>query len=347
MNTEITIIRPDDWHLHLRDGEMLAAVLPATSRIYGRAIIMPNLMPPVTNAVMAEEYRKRIIEVRPEGSRFEPLMTCYLTDSTSPEDIHAAYAVKAFHAVKLFPAGATTNSASGVTDIKNVYPVLEAMQEIGLPLSVHGEVVDPDVDVFDREAVFIDRVLEPVHQDFPELKIIFEHLTSKIAVDYVFDQDENMVATITPHHLLLTRNDLFKGGMNPYMYCLPVAKTFEDRNAIREAATSGDERFFLGTDSAPHPSRSKEKAGAAAGIFNAPTSIGYVTQVFDELKALDKLEGFASIYGARFYGLSPNGSTVTLAKREHPVEMEGQIVAGNDVVKIFKPDTPLYWELVD
>lgn len=347
MNTEITIIRPDDWHLHLRDGEMLAAVLPSTAKIYGRAIVMPNLVPPVTTTALAEQYRRRIIDARPEGSNFEPMMTCYLTDTISPEDIRAAYAVKAFHAVKLFPAGATTNSASGVTDINKVHAVLEAMQEIGLPLSVHGEVVDPDVDIFDREAVFIDRVLDPVRKNFPELKIVFEHLTSKAGVDYVFDQDENMVATITPHHLVLTRNDLFAGGMNPYMYCLPVAKTFEDRDAVRKAAISGDERFFLGTDSAPHPTKAKEKAGAAAGIFNAPTSIGYVAQVFDELNALEKLEGFTSIYGARFYGFSPNGSTVTLVKREKPVEMDWQLKAGSDIVKIFKPGIPLYWDLVD
>ncbi|WP_419779867.1 dihydroorotase [Maridesulfovibrio sp.] len=347
MNTEITIIRPDDWHLHLRDGEMLAAVLPYSAKIYGRAIVMPNLVPPVTTAKLAEEYRRRIKNARPEGSDFKPVMTCYLTDSTSADDIHTACAVKAFHAVKLFPSGATTNSDNGVTDIKNVYPVLEAMQEIGMPLSVHGEVVDPEVDIFDREAVFIERVLEPVRKDFPELKIVFEHLTSKAGVDYVFEQNENMVATITPHHLLLTRNDLFKGGMNPYMYCLPVAKSFADREAVRKAAVSGDERFFLGTDSAPHPSRAKEKAGAAAGIFNAPTSIGYVTQVFEELSALDKLEGFTSIYGARFYGFSPNGSTITLAKREEPVEMNWHIKIGGDIIKIFKPDTPLYWDLVD
>ncbi|WP_319779526.1 dihydroorotase [Maridesulfovibrio sp.] len=347
MNTEITIIRPDDWHLHLRDGEMLAAVLPSSAKIYGRAIIMPNLVTPITTAEQAEEYRKRIIAVRPEGSHFEPLMTCYLTDSTSADELHTAFAVQAFHAVKLFPAGATTNSDNGVTDIKKVYPVLEAMQEIGLPLSVHGEVVDPEVDIFDREAVFIERVLEPVRKRFPELKIVFEHLTSKDGVDYVLEQDKNMVATITPHHLLLTRNDLFKGGMNPYMYCLPVAKTFEDREAVRKAAVSGDERFFLGTDSAPHPARAKEKAGAAAGIFNAPTSIGYVTQVFDELNALDKLEGFTSIYGARFYGFSTNGSTITLAKQEEAVEMDWQIKVGADIVKIFKPDTPLFWDMVD
>ncbi len=347
MSNQITIIRPDDLHLHLRDGDMLNAVLPSSARIYGRALVMPNLIPPVTTAGDAEDYRRRIINARPEGSHFEPLMTCYLTDNTSPDSLKAAFAVKAFHAVKLFPAGATTNSESGVTAIKKVYPVLEAMQEIGMPLSVHGEVTDPEVDVFDREAVFIERVLEPVREDFPGLKIIFEHVTSKAAVDYVFDQDENVVATITPHHLLITRNDLFKGGMNPYMYCLPVAKNFEDRDAVRKAAVSGDERFFLGTDSAPHPARMKEKAGAAAGIFNAPSSIGYVTQVFEELSALDKLEGFTSIYGARFYGLSPNGSTITLVKRDEPVEMDWHIKAGADVVKIFKPDTPLFWDLVD
>ncbi|WP_027722548.1 dihydroorotase [Maridesulfovibrio zosterae] len=347
MNTEITIIRPDDWHLHLRDGDMLAAVLPSTAKIYGRAIVMPNLIPPVTTVKLAEEYRKRIIDARPEGSDFKPLMTCYLTDTTSPEEIKAAYAVKAFHAVKLFPAGATTNSESGVTDIANVYPVLETMQEIGLPLSVHGEVVDPEVDIFDREAVFINRVLEPLRKDFPELKIVFEHLTSKEGVDYVFEQDKNMVATITPHHLYLTRNDLFSGGLNPYMYCLPIAKTFADRKAVRKAAVSGDERFFLGTDSAPHPARIKEKSKAAAGIFNAPTSIGYVTQFFEEMNALDKLEGFTSIYGARFYGFSPNSSTITLAKRDKPVEIDWQLKSGGDVVKIFKPGIPLYWELVD
>ncbi|WP_415718002.1 dihydroorotase [Maridesulfovibrio sp.] len=347
MNTEITIIRPDDWHLHLRDGEMLAAVLPSSAKIFGRAIVMPNLVPPVTTAEQAEEYRRRIIKARPKNSKFIPLMTCYLTESTSVEGIRAAYAVKAFHAVKLFPAGATTNSDEGVIDINQVYPVLEAMQEIGMPLSVHGEVVDPRVDIFDREEAFIERVLEPLRKDLPELKIVFEHLTSKAGVDYVFEQDENMVATITPHHMLLTRNDLFNGGMNPYMYCLPVAKSFADYEAVRKAAVSGDPRFFLGTDSAPHPSRAKERAGAAAGIFNAPTSIGYVAQVFEELSALDKLEGFTSIYGARFYGLSPNGSTITLAKRAEPVEMDWQIKVGGDVVKIFKPDTPLYWDLVD
>jgi dihydroorotase len=347
MNTEISIIRPDDWHLHLRDGEMLGAVLPSSARIYGRALIMPNLVPPVTTAKLAESYRKRIKEALPAGSDFKPLMTCYLTDSTSAKDIHTAYAVKAFHAAKLFPSGATTNSENGVTDIKKVYPVLEAMQEIGMPLSVHGEVTDPEVDIFDREAAFIEQVLDPVRRDFPELKIIFEHLTSKAGVDYVFEQDEYLAATITPHHLLLTRNDLFAGSMNPYMYCLPVAKTFEDREAIRKAAISGDKRFFLGTDSAPHPARMKEKAGAAAGIFNAPTSIGYVTQVFEELDALDKLEGFTSIYGAGFYGFLPNGSTITLAKQEEPVEMNWQIKVGGDVVKIFKPDTPLFWDLVD
>lgn len=347
MSTEITIIRPDDFHLHLRDGELLNAVLPSSAKIYGRAIVMPNLAPPITNAGEAEDYRRRIINARPEGSDFDPLMTCYLTDNTSPEDLKSAFAVRAFHAVKLFPAGATTNSECGVTSIDKVYPVLETMQEIGMPLSVHGEVTDPDVDVFDREAVFIERVLDPVRKDFPGLRIIFEHLTSKAGVDYVLEQDKNMSATITPHHLLLTRNDLFKGGMNPYMYCLPVAKTFKDREAIRNAAVSGDERFFLGTDSAPHPARMKEKSGAAAGIYNAPSSIGYVTQIFEELSALDKLEGFTSIYGARFYGLSPNGSTITMVKRDKPVEMDWQIKAGADVVKIFKPDTPLYWDLVD
>ena len=347
MNAEITIIRPDDWHLHLRDGDMLAAVLPYTAKIYGRAIVMPNLTPPVTTVARAEEYRRRIIAARPEGSRFEPLMTCYLTDTTAPEDIRKACAVKAFHAIKLFPAGATTNSESGVTSIKKVYPVLEVMQELKLPLSVHGEVVDPDVDIFDREAVFIDKVLKPLRKDFPELKIVFEHLTSKTAVDYVLDEDEFTVATITPHHLVLTRNDLFKGGMNPYMYCLPVAKTFDDRAALRDAATSGNEKFFLGTDSAPHPCSKKEKAIAAAGIFNAPTSIGYVTQIFEGNNALEKLEGFTSIYGARFYGLSPNGSTMTLAKRDIPVSMEWLFKAGEDAVRIFNPDTPLYWELVD
>ncbi|WP_031485469.1 dihydroorotase [Maridesulfovibrio frigidus] len=347
MNTEITIIRPDDWHLHLRDGKMLAAVLPYTAKIYGRAIVMPNLMPPITSVNEAEEYRRRIIAARPEGSNFEPLMTCYLTDATDPEDIRAACAVKAFHAVKLFPAGATTNSDNGVTSIKNVYPVLEVMQELGIPLSVHGEVVDPEVDIFDREAVFIEKVLIPLRKDFPELKIIFEHLTCKKAVDYVLDQDEFTVATITPHHLVLTRNDLFKGGMNPYMYCLPVAKTFEDRKALREAATSGNEKFFLGTDSAPHACKNKEKEGAFAGIFNAPTSIGYVTQVFERCGELPRLEGFTSIFGARFYGLSPNGSTITLTKRDEPVSMNWLFKAGEDEVKIFNPDTPLYWELVD
>ena len=347
MNAEITIIRPDDWHLHLRDGEMLKAVLPSSARIYGRALVMPNLPEPITTAARAKTYRARIMQARPRGSQFTPFMACYLTDTTLPEDIRAAYADKIFHAVKLFPAGATTHSENGVTSINHVYPVLETMQKIGMPLSVHGEVADPRVDIFDREAVFIDRVLQPVRKDFPELNIVFEHLTSKIAVEYVLDQDEHTVATITPHHLVLTRNDLFKGGMNPYMYCLPIAKTWEDRAALREAAISGNTRFFLGTDSAPHPCKNKEKAQAAAGIFNAPTSIGYVAQVFDELNALDTLEKFTSIHGAAFYDVSPNMDTITLARKNFPVKKKGVLKAGEDSVAVFHPDTPLYWEVVD
>ncbi len=347
MATTLTIIRPDDWHLHLRDGNMLAAVLPSTAKIYGRALVMPNLVPPVTTAALARAYRERILAARPTGSSFEPFLACYLTDTTSPEDIRAAWAARIFQAGKLFPAGATTHSDSGVTSIRNIYPVLEAMQACGMPLSVHGEVVDPRVDIFDREAVFIERVLEPVRRDFPELNIVCEHLTTRIAVDYVADQNGHTVATITPHHLMLTRNDLFKGGLNPYMYCLPVAKTEEDRSALRDAATSGNAKFFLGTDSAPHPCRNKKKIPAAAGIFNTPTSLGYVAQVFDERHALEQLEGFTSRHGAAFYGVSPNEDTVTLTRRDTPVSVDSFLGAGEDTVKIFAPDTPLYWEIVD
>ncbi len=341
----ITITRPDDWHLHLRDGEILEAVLSASAKIYGRAIVMPNLVPPVTSAREALDYMDRILAARPDGNSFTPLMTCYLTDSASPQDIREAFAVRTYHAAKLFPAGATTNSENGVTATEKIFPVLETMQEIGMPLSVHGEVTDPDVDIFDREAVFIERVMQPVRKAFPELKIVFEHLTSKAAVDYVTEDQGPTVATITPHHLILTRNDLFKGGIRPFNYCLPVAKSTQDREAVIAAAISGDERFFLGTDSAPHPEANKIKDGGAAGIFNAPTSIQYVTQVFDNHGALNQLEKFSSINGATFYGFEPNPDTLTLIKNEKPLEKDLSIALGQDNIRTFQPDVPLYWEI--
>lgn len=341
----ITITRPDDWHLHLRDKEILKAVLPASARVYGRAMIMPNLIPPVASAKDALRYRAEIMEAMPEGSLFKPLMTCYLTDSTKPSEISKGYTDKAFIAAKLFPAGATTNSENGVTAIEHIFPVLETMQKIGMPLSVHGEVTDPDIDIFDREKVFIDRILIPVRKAFPELKIIFEHLSSKDAVDYVLEINGPTVATITPHHLLLTRNDIFKGGIRAFNYCLPIVKTAKDRDALIKAATSGKKLFFLGTDSAPHLEKNKIKDGAAAGIFNAPNSIEYVTQAFDNQKKLDNLEKFTSLNGAEFYGLKPNQDTITLIKNEKYAEKDLSIRLGKDNIRSFEPTIPLHWEI--
>jgi len=316
----ITIRRPDDWHVHLRDGEMLRAVAGHTARQFARAIVMPNLTPPVTRAADAVAYRERIVAAAPG---FTPLMTCYLTDSTDADDLAAGYAEGVFTAAKLYPAGATTNSASGVTDIANIRPVLERMAKIGMVFCVHGEVTDPAIDVFDREAVFIDRILAPLLRELPELKVVFEHATTEEAVQFVESAGPNVAATITPQHLHINRNAMLVGGIRPHAYCLPVAKREKHRLALRKAAASGSAKFFLGTDSAPHRREDKESACGCAGIFNAPFALESYLAVFEAEGALDKFEGFASEHGPRFYGLPLNEGTVTLEKA--PVEVPSEI----------------------
>ncbi len=315
MTDRLTIRRPDDWHVHLRDGAALAAVLPYTAAQFRRAIVMPNLAPPVTTIAMAEAYRARIMAALPVGSDFEPLMTCYLTDSANADEIVHGFEQGAFTACKLYPAHATTNSAHGVTDVRNIAGVLEAMQRVGMPLLVHGEVTDRDVDVFDREAVFIDRIFAPLLRDFPALKAVFEHITTRDAADFVMAGPDTLAATITPQHLHINRNAMFDGGIRPHAYCLPVAKREVHRLALRAAATSGSPKFFLGTDSAPHAVGAKESACGCAGIFNAPYAIESYAAVFDEEGALDRLEGFASLHGPRFYGLPANAAVMTLERQ--------------------------------
>ncbi|QOL50552.1 dihydroorotase [Massilia litorea] len=310
----ITITRPDDWHLHLRDGAALASVLPHTARQFARAIVMPNLKPPVTTTVAAAAYRERILAALPEGMSFEPLMTLYLTNNTDPDEIRRAMDSGFIHAVKLYPAGATTNSDAGVTDLRNCYKVLEVMQEVGMPLLVHGEVTDHDIDLFDREAVFIERVMRPLRRDLPALSIVFEHITTKDAAQYVAEAEGPIAATITAHHLLYNRNEIFRGGIRPHYYCLPVLKREEHRLALVTAATSGDERFFLGTDSAPHAIGAKESSCGCAGCYTALHAMELYTQAFADAGALDKLEAFASFNGPAFYGLPRNEGTVTLTR---------------------------------
>lgn len=317
--SRLSIRQPDDWHLHLRDGAMLEAVAVYTVRQFARAIIMPNLAPPVTTVAAAEAYSGRIMAAIPAELDFTPLMTCYLTDTSDPGEIERGFSEGVFTACKLYPANATTNSAHGVTDIKNIYSVLETMQRIGMPLLVHGEVTDRAIDVFDREAVFIDRVLTPVLADFPALKIVFEHITTLEAVAFVQDAGPNVGATITPHHLAFNRNAMFEGGIRPHMYCLPVIKREKHRLALRAAATSGSPKFFLGTDSAPHTRNKKEAACGCAGIFGAPFALESYAQTFDEEGALDKLEAFASVNGANFYGLPLNDRRVVLERKAFTV----------------------------
>jgi dihydroorotase len=313
MNTEITITRPDDWHLHVRDGDALAAVVPHTAAQFGRAIIMPNLKPPITTAEQALAYAERIRQAVPAGMRFEPLMTLYLTDNLPPEEIVRAKAAGVV-ACKLYPAGATTNSDAGVTDLRKIYPTLEAMQRQGLLLLVHGEVTSPDIDLFDREAVFIETQLIPLRRDFPALKIVFEHITTKEAAQYVASADRFTGATLTAHHLLFNRNAIFTGGIRPHYYCLPVLKRETHRQALVAAAISGNNRFFLGTDSAPHPAHLKEHASGCAGCYTAHAAIEMYAEAFDNAGALDKLEAFASFHGADFYDLPRNTGTITLRR---------------------------------
>ncbi len=342
--SRLTIRRPDDWHVHLRDGAMLAAVAPWTARQFARAIVMPNLAPPVTNVAAATAYRERILAAVPEDADFTPLMTCYLTDDAAPDELARGHAEGVWVAAKLYPANATTNSAAGVTDIRNLRPALERMQLIGMPLLVHGEVTDPDVDIFDREAVFIERVLEGLVGDFPALKIVFEHITTAEAVAFVEDAGPNVAATVTPQHLIINRNAIFAGGIRPHAYCLPVAKRERHRLAVRRAATSGSPKFFLGTDSAPHAVEKKEAVCGCAGIFNAPFALESYAGVFEAEKALDRFEGFASEHGPRFYGLPLNEGTVTLERAETvvPVSLPA---AGTSLVPFHAGET-LEWRLL-
>ena len=345
MTKSLTIARPDDWHLHLRDGAMLQAVLPETARHFGRAIIMPNLVPPVVTHAQAVAYHDRIMAALPSDMTFEPLMTLYLTENTDPDDVAAAHAAGLVKAVKLYPAGATTNSSSGVTNFDKIKPVLAKMAEIGLPLCTHGEVTDHSVDIFDREAVFIDRVLDPIRRENPELKVVMEHITTSTAADYVKSQNKNLGATITTHHLIINRNHILAGGIKPHYYCLPVAKREEHRIALRAAATSGDARFFLGTDSAPHVDAAKETGCGCAGCFTATNTMALLAHVFEEDSALDKLEGFASKHGPTFYGLPVNSDSLTLVKSDTATSFPEKLTSGDGPVTVFDPGFPIYWDV--
>ncbi len=342
-SNEIRLIRPDDWHLHLRDGDALAAVVGASAAQFGRAIIMPNLKPPVTNVEQARAYRDRILAALPPGADFTPLMTLYLTDNTTPEQIRAAKASGIVHGVKLYPAGATTNSDAGVTDVRHAYPALEAMQREGLPLLVHGEVTDQAIDLFDREQVFIDQVMIPLRRDFPGLRVVFEHITTAQAAQYVRDAEPGIAATITAHHLLYNRNAIFIGGIRPHWYCLPVLKRETHRLALLEAAAGGNPRFFLGTDSAPHAQRLKEHAVGCAGCYTAPHALELYAAAFEMAGALERLEGFASRHGPAFYGLPVNSEIVTL--RRDPWTIPQSLPFPGDAIVPLAAGETLQWRL--
>lgn len=340
----ITLTRPDDWHLHLRDGAAMASVLPHSARQFARAIVMPNLKPPVTTVAQAAAYRERILAALPSGMQFEPLMTLYLTDNTPPDEIRRARDSGFIHAVKLYPAGATTNSDAGVTALSQCHKTLETMQEVGMPFLVHGEVTDPAVDIFDREAVFIERVMQPLKRDMPLLKVVFEHITTKDAAQYVSEADDTIAATITAHHLLYNRNEIFKGGIRPHYYCLPVLKREEHRQALVRAATSGSQKFFLGTDSAPHPKGLKEHACACAGCYTALHAMELYAQAFDQAGALGKLEAFASFNGPAFYGLPRNEETITLQRDAWTLPRE--LPLGDGTVVPLNGGEAIDWKLV-
>lgn len=339
----ISLIRPDDWHLHLRDGEALRTTVPHSAQQFARAIIMPNLKPPVTTLQAARDYHQRILDAVPAGSDFQPLMTLYLTDTVAVEEVTTAWESGLVRAVKYYPAGATTNAESGVTAIDKVTPILEAMQALGMPLLIHGEVTDTDVDIFDREQVFIDRVLAPLTERFPKLKIVLEHITTREAVQFVADQGDRLAATITVHHLLYNRNHLLAGGVRPHFFCLPILKRDSHQQSLIEAATSGSGKYFLGTDSAPHARHDKESACGCAGIYSAPAALQLYAEVFDRCDALDKLEGFASCHGADFYGLPRNRETITLERRSWKMPAEFAL-AGEHVVPICAGEE-LAWQL--
>src|SRR5574340_589642 len=342
---ELKLTRPDDWHLHLRDGMLMQSVLPDTARQFARAIVMPNLRPPVTSTAQALEYRARILAALPQGMKFEPLMTLYLTDVTSAEEIRKAKASGVVHAVKLYPAGATTNSDAGVTDLRKTYAALEEMQRLGMPLLMHGEVTDPAVDIFDREAVFIERVMLPLLRDLPQLRVVFEHITTRDAVQFVTDAPDSIAATITAHHLLYNRNALLVGGIRPHYYCLPVLKRETHREALGKAAGSGNPKFFLGTDSAPHAQHAKENACGCAGIYTAHTAIELYAEACEHLGALDKLEGFASFYGADFYRLPRNTGKITLCKESWQVPES--IAFGEHRLVPLRAGEAITWKLSD
>ena len=342
---ELTIKRPDDWHLHLRDGAMLEGVLPHTAKDFARAIIMPNLVPPVVTSDHARAYRERIMAALPSGMNFQPLMTLYLTEETQADDVVSAYEEGLIRSVKLYPAGATTNSQSGVRNFDKVVPILERLAEAGVIMCVHGEVTDDDIDIFDREAVFIDRVLDPLRRRVPKLKVMMEHVTTSNGIDYVKAHDENLACTITTHHLIINRNHILAGGIKPHYYCLPVAKRESHRLALREAATSGDSRFVLGTDSAPHTDDLKEHACGCAGIFTATNTMSCLAHVFEEDGKLDNLEAFSSLNGPAYYGLPVNSDTITLVKDDTPVSYPEKIETGAGPVTLFDPGFDLYWRV--
>ena len=344
MTDELTITRPDDWHLHVRDGAALAAVVPASARQFARAIVMPNLKPPITTAAQAAAYRDRILAAVPAGVDFEPLMTLYLTDDLAPDEVHRAQA-EGVVAVKFYPAGATTNSAAGVTDLRKTYPVLETLQRLGMPLLVHGEVTDPAIDLFDRERIFVETRLIPLRRDFPALKVVLEHVTTREAAQYVAEAGPETAATITAHHLLYNRNAIFLGGIRPHYYCLPVLKREEHRQALVAAATSGRSCFFLGTDSAPHPAALKEHATGCAGCYTALSALELYAEAFDAVGALDRLEGFASLHGPAFYALPPNRGRVTL--RRERWTLPATVPFGDAELKPLRGGESLPWKLVE
>lgn len=343
--SSLTIRRPDDWHLHLRDGAMLEGVIGDTSRHFARAIIMPNLVPPVVTTEDARAYRERILKAVPQGDRFEPLMTLYLTEHTNPDDVEEGRRSGLITAAKLYPAGATTNSHGGVRDMEKAMPVLERMAKVGLPLCVHGEVTTPEVDIFDREKVFIDTVLDPLRKRLPELKVTMEHVTTEDGIQYIRSADRNLAGSITTHHLIINRNDILVGGIQPHYYCLPVAKRENHRQALRKAAVSGDARFFLGTDSAPHVDPLKECACGCAGIYTSINTMSCLAHVFEQENALDKLEAFTSLNGPAWYGLPANEERITLVKRDEPVEFPTKIFTGAGPVTVFDPKFPLLWDV--
>jgi dihydroorotase len=340
----LTLTRPDDWHLHLRDDALMQSVLPDTARQFARAIVMPNLRPPVTNTVQAVQYRQRILTALPAGMTFEPLMTLYLTDNTSAEEIRKAKQSGIVHAVKLYPAGATTNSDAGVTDLRKTYAALEEMQRCGMPLLVHGEATNPDIDIFDREAVFIERVMQPLLKDMPGLRVVFEHITTKDAAQFVASAPDTIAATLTPQHLLYNRNAMLVGGIRPHFYCLPILKRETHREALVKAATSGNKKFFLGTDSAPHAQHTKENACGCAGCYTAYAAIELYAEAFETAGTLDKLEGFASFYGADYYGLPRNKTTITLSKEEW--QMPASVGFGEHKLVPLRAGEKMQWKFV-